>query len=138
MTWETRTAQGNLVVLGDEEDQATKAGGLLASVTPDPQYEGNKRFELVQKDGESNIIAGCAAINRGINEGDVGKFVKLEFIGWGKSGRGKFKQIDVQVWDGEPTAKMKKWPRYDELNAKHEPKYEDFPEAADEDSDLPF
>jgi hypothetical protein len=60
-------------------------------------------------------LAGSASLSRQIFPADVGKFVKCSFQGWGKSANGKFKQIEVQIYSGEPTAEMKAWPRYGEV-----------------------
>ena len=148
MSWKKRDPVSNLVVLGDDEGQAKKVGGLLAAVTQDPQYPARSNYELVQKGGESILLAGSASLGRQIFPADVGKFLKAEFHGWGKAPNGKFKQIEVNIWDGEATEDMKKWPRYAEFHPNGQPpkaapkpeeSFEDFPAALDaEDDDLPF
>lgn len=144
MGWQKREVSANLVVIGDAEGNARKAGGLLVAVTKDPRYPDNRRYELVQKDGTSKSVAGSASINSQLGVDDVGKFVKLEFEGWGSSGNGKFKKITVEVHDGEsPSPEMKAWPRYSEFHgagkatpAAGDPEPVEPPE--DEDDDLPF
>lgn len=144
MGWSKREVSANLVILGDAEGNAKSVGGLLASITPDPRYPDNRRYELVQKDGTSRSLAGSASINSQIGVGDVGKFVKLAFTGWGHSSNGRFKEISVEVWDGAVTDEMKKWPRWAEFqngapkaSAKSEPPSTEQP-PEEEDDDLPF
>ncbi|KKK86228.1 hypothetical protein LCGC14_2765370, partial [marine sediment metagenome] len=50
-----------------------------------------------------------------LNDSDIGKFVKMEFLGMatGNSGR-KYKDIEVSVWDADLTDVMKEWPRVEE------------------------
>jgi hypothetical protein len=147
MTWSKRDPVSNLIILGDDEGQVRKVAGLLASVRQDQQYPARQNYELVQKDGESHWLAGSASLSRQLFPGDVGKFVKCVFTGWGKSANGKFKQIEVQVFDGEPTDEMKKWPRYTQVSKKAAadggtPPVGDPPEEVpvdeEEDDDLPF
>lgn len=152
MSWSKREAVSNLVILGDDaEKNQKKAGGLLASIARDATYTDNFNYELVQKDGSSILLAGNASINRMIHEKDIGKFVKAEFFGWGKTQKGaRFKQIEVQVWDGEPTPEMKKWPRWEELQNGGTPNGKSVKDAVagnddwekvvaeDEDDGLPF
>ncbi|MGH7498806.1 MAG: hypothetical protein ACREL3_08150 [Gemmatimonadales bacterium] len=144
----------NLVILGDGEGNTRRVGGLLAAITHDSAYPDRMNYELVQKSGDSLFLAGSASLGRQIGPGDVGKFLKAEFVGWGKSGNGRFKEIAVHIWDGEPLPEMKAWPRYAELqraaarakaptavppNAPPPENFADFPEALDvEDDDLPF
>jgi hypothetical protein len=126
MGWTKREVEGDLVILGDAEGHVKQAGGLLVAIKPDPMYPNNRRYTLVRENG----------------------FIKLEFVGWGKSANGKFKEIAVHVWDGAPNERMAKWPRYDEFknggkNGSPPPavrdEFEDFPNALDnQDDDLPF
>lgn len=145
MGWSKREVSANLVILGDAEGQVTKVGGLLAGVVPDPRYPDNRRYELVQKDATSKVVAGSASINSQLGPADVGKFVKLTFEGWGKSANGRFKEITVEVYEGEATGEMKSWPRFAELQDGHRSKKAASavpdPEPPDEDEtddDLPF
>lgn len=143
MGWNKREVDTNLVILGDAEGHVKSASGLIASIRPDQRYPDNRRYELVQKDGTSKSVAGSASINTQLGVGDVGKFVKLTFNGWGTGGNGKFKKVDVEVYEGEPTDEMKKWPRWAELHAnggvKAQAPLNQKPEALDEeDDDLPF
>lgn len=117
MGWQKREPVSNLVVLGDDDGQVKKVGGLLASLKQDTMYPARNNYELIQKDGSSLWLAGSASIGRQLGPQDVGKFVKAEFVKWGSSKNGKFKEIDVVIWDGEPTEDMKKWPRYKEITA---------------------
>lgn len=147
MTWAKREAVTNLVVLGEDEGQRRKVGGLLVGTPRDRTYPDKVNYELVQKDGEVILLSGSASLGRQINEHDIGKFVKCEFTGWGKSANGKFKIIDVNVWEGEPNADMKAWPRYAEFQkakTNGHPLKEaaisalELDQMADEEDDLPF
>lgn len=151
MSWTKREAVTNLVMLGDAEGHRKTVGGLLVGTPRDSMYPEKVNYVLVQTDGEEIVLSGSASLGRQINEHDVGKFIKCEFTGWGKSGNGKFKMIDVNVWEGEPNDAMKKWPRFAEFSApKPKPQpaaqaakpaddFDDFSNrVADEDDDLPF
>lgn len=154
MGWGKREAVSNLVILGEDEGQKRKAGGLLAAIKPDQGYPDKMNYDLVQKDGEVHTLSGSASLARQINDRDIGKFIKCEFTGWGKSANGKFKMIEVFVWEEEPTPDMKKWPQWSELNApkkqngngapaKAATKGDDFDDFSDrtppaDDDDLPF
>ena len=115
MSWKERTME-DAVGVGDDKakGQRLKVGGLLKAVR---ETDTGKMYVLVQKDGDELQVWGSAAIDNQIrHDADIGKFVKMEFVGWGTSKRGmKFKQIAVSVWDGEPTPEMQKWPQYQEL-----------------------
>ena len=140
MSWTKREVSSNLVIIGDAEGQVRKVGGLLAGITPDPRYPDNKRYELVQQDGTVKTLAGSASINSTVGVADVGKFLKCTFLGWEAGKNGRFKKIDVEVYEGEATADMKKWPRFAELHAKAgKPSGEPEPEPpVEDDDDLPF
>ena len=151
MTWAKREAVSNLVVLGDDEGQKRKIGGLLVGMPRDQGYPDKVNYQLVQKDGEVALLSGSASLARQINEHDIGKFIKCEFQGWGRSGNGKFKMIEVNVWEGEPNEEMKAWPRFAEFangngakpkataKATAPARDEDFPPPLnDTDDDLPF
>lgn len=116
MTWQKREPVTNLVVLGDEEGNKKKVGGLLIGCPKDRMYPDKTNYELVQEDGEVAVLSGSASLRNQIGESDIGKFIKCEFTGWGKSANGKYKAIDVNIWEGEVTdARMKAWPRYAEF-----------------------
>jgi hypothetical protein len=154
--WTKREAVTNLVILGDGEGQQTKASGLLVAINPDRGYPDKMNYTIVRKDGEEITLSGSASLARQIGPADVGHFIKCEFTGWGKSPNGKFKAIDVFIFDGEPTDDMKKWPRFQEFqtaktNGAKAPEkkvapvgggFEDFDEvtggAQDTDDDMPF
>lgn len=145
MTWTKREPVTNLVVLGDEEGNKKKVGGLLIGCPRDRMYPDKTNYELVQQDGEVQVLSGSASLRNQIGEADIGRFVKCEFTGWGKSANGKYKAIEVQVYEGEPTDAMKKWPRFAEFqkNGKKAPvtqkQVEDeFDAAPVEEDDLPF
>lgn len=150
MSWGKREPTSNLVILGDDEGCVKRVGGLLVRMIQDQQYPQRQNYEIVQKNGESIMVAGSASLSRQIFPADVGKFLKAEFTGWGKSPNGKFKQIEVNVWEGDLNDDMKKWPRIGEFTngkppvaakaaAKRDDDFSDFPEALDDaDSDLPF
>lgn len=150
MTWTKREAVTNLAVLGDEEGNKKKVGGLLIGCPRDRMYPDKTNYELVQKDGEVLVLSGSASLRNQLGEADVGKFVKCEFTGWGKSPNGKYKVIEVFVFDGEPTDDMKKWPHYGEFGgngkkpakaaapaAKQDDDFDEFPGNTGDD-DLPF
>ena len=156
MAWAKREPVTNLVVLGDEEGNKKKVGGLLIGCPKDRMYPDKTNYELVQQDGEVQVLSGSASLRNQIGEADVGKFVKMEFTGWGKSANGKYKAIEVFVYDGELTDVMKKWPRLAEFqNGAAKPKekakaaapasggaddFEEWPSGGlvEEDDDLPF
>ena len=144
MGWTKREVSSNLVIIGDAEGQVRKVGGLLASITPDPRYPDNKRYELVQQDGTVKTLAGSASINSTVGVGDIGKFMKCTFLGWEPGKNGRFKNIQVDVYEGDPTPDMKKWPRFAELHGKAKAQVapnggEPEPEPpVEEDDDLPF
>lgn len=153
MTWNKREAVTNLVILGDGEGHCKKVGGLLVATPNDSGYPDKINYVIVKKDGEEITLSGSASLARQLNERDVGKFIRCEFMGWGKSNNGKFKAIDVNVWEGEPDETMKKWPRFAEFAtaakrptpavakpaAQPADDFDDFPSnlGGDED-DLPF
>lgn len=152
MSWEKREPVSNLVVLGDGEGNVKRVGGLLFSVVADGKYPDRNNYRLVQQDGTVLTLAGSASLNNQIHAADVGRFVKCEFMGWGKSANGRFKDINVLVWTGEPNDAMKAWPKYDEAQKNADtkpapapapaPDYEDAvtPEELDsaDPDDLPF
>lgn len=151
MSWTKREAVTNLVILGDEEGHKKKVGGLLVGCPRDRTYPDKVNFELVQQDGEVLVLSGSASLARQLSEHDIGKFVKCEFTGWGRSGNGKFKVIEVNIWEGEPNEQMLGWPRFKEFyppksngkpaaaSAKSDDDADSFPGAlADEEDDLPF
>ncbi len=117
MAWAKREAVTNLVMLGDGEGHRRTVGGLLIGTPRDSMYPDKTNYVIVQKDGEEIVLSGSASLGRQINDQDIGKFLKCEFTGWGHSPNGKFKMIDVNVWEGEPNDAMKKWPRYGEFTA---------------------
>lgn len=149
MSWSKReSVSSNLVTLGDDEGHRKKIGGLLVAVKqdPNPKYK-NPVYEIVQKSGDSILLAGSASLSRQIFESDIGKFLKAEFLRWGNSPNGKFKEIEVNIWEGEPNEEMKAWPRFKEFANAGKPKaaaskdeeFGDFPSASTvDDDDLPF
>ena len=159
MSWEKREAMTNLVVLGEAEGHVRKCSGLLAECPFDKMYPDKMNYVIIQKSGEEVVLSGSASLGRQLIPTDIGKFVKCEFTGWGRSANGKYKVIEVNIWQGEPNAEMLKWPRYAEVQAsvvppvkltvkgnakppvqqKHDD--DDFGSATatqDDDSDLPF
>ena len=153
MSWTKREAVTNLVILGDAEGNVKKIGGLLIATPADKGYPDKINYEIVKQDGEVVVLSGSASLARQINREDIGKFIKCEFTGWGKSPNGKFKAIDVNVWEGEPTDAMRKWPMYDEVHAatqaqkkaaakpttaKSGDDFEDFPPPQEDEDELPF
>ncbi len=117
MSWAKREAVTNLVILGDGPDNQKKVAGLLIGTPFDRMYPDKMNYVIVKKDGEEIVLSGSASLGRQLSESDIGKFVKCEFSGWGKSNNGKFKIIDVFVFEGDVTDDMKKWPRYGEFKA---------------------
>lgn len=159
--WQKRESASNLVVLGDDKEQTRRTGGLLLAIEPDRRYPEKDNYRIITQKGEEILISGSANLARQISKGDLGKFVKLEFSGWERSPNGKYKVIDVSVFDGELSDVMKKWPRLAEVQAslraapaakagastrpdkqpaqQQHDEFEDFPSAlAEEDDDLPF
>lgn len=122
MTWNKRQVAQNLVILGDDEGHVRRAHGLLADVTPDPQYPNNRRYLLIGQAGAEKIVAGSTSLNLQVGPGDVGKFVKFSFVGWERGKRGRFKAMEVEVYDGPATKAMLDWlgpegtVRYKQLN----------------------
>ena len=151
--WEERDS-GKLVILGDGKDQQKKVAGLLAAIKQDRTYPDNFRYELIQQDGTALDLAGTTTINSKIGKHDIGRFVKVEFVGWESGKRQRYKNFKVLIFTGAPTDEMKAWPRWKELNEqggaakaqaaapapKHEeaPLPEDVPPEDEGDSDLPF
>jgi len=115
MSWTKREAVTDLVILGDGEGCVKKVGGLLAGIVPDSGYPDKVNYKIVKQDGEEITLSGSASLSRQLNERDIGHFIKAEFTGWGKSPNGKFKAIEVFVYDGEPTEVMRAWPRFKEF-----------------------
>lgn len=148
MSWEKREPVTNLVVLGDEEGNKKKAGGLLIGCPKDRMYPEKTNYELLQQNGEVQVLSGSASLRNQIGESDIGKFVRVEFTGWGKSPNGKYKAIEVFVFNGEPNDVMKAWPRFAEFQKNGKPPVaqkaavetdDDFPGAlVEEEDDLPF
>lgn len=113
MAWTKREAVSNLAILGDDpENNVTKIAGLLLGIEQDRMYPEKQNYRIGQKDGDVLLLSGSASLGRQISERDVGKFLKCEFTGWGRSANGRFKMIEVNIWDGEPTDAMKAWPGY--------------------------
>lgn len=150
MGWEKREAVSDLVILGDEQGNKKSVGGLLVALPHDKGYD-KTNYQIVKQSGEEVTVSGSRSIARQISANDVGKFVKFTFTGWGNSPNGKFKAIEVNVWEGEPTPEMKAWPRFADLQkgngkppvatktAVASSLEEDFPGALEEtDDDLPF
>lgn len=155
MSWGKREAVTNLVILGDASENRKKVGGLLIDCPFDRMYPDKMNYVLVQQNGEEIVLSGSASLGRQLTPDDIGKFVKCEFSGWGKSGNGKYKIIEVHVWEGEASDVMKKWPKYGTITApkperkttkpphsQPEPpdEFEKFPGAlaGDDEDDLPF
>jgi hypothetical protein len=116
MAWAKREAVTNLVILGEGEGDRKKVSGLLVGCPHDRMYPDKINYELVQRDGEVLVLSGSASLARQLGAADIGKFVKCEFQGWGRSANGKFKAIDVNIWEGEPTPEMMAWPRWADVN----------------------
>src|SRR5665647_341083 len=114
MAWEKKEVAQNMIYLGDEEDQKRKCSGLLVAVPVDALFPPKRNYVLVQRNGEELTLSGSASLGRQLTEHDIGKFIQAEFTGWGKSANGKFRVIEVNVWQGEPTPAMKAWPRFGE------------------------
>ena len=137
------------VGIGAKDGQRKKAGGLLVEIRADIGENHSTVYELVQKNGETLQVWGSTTIDGKLNSSDIGKFVKMEYLGMviGKSGR-QYKDIDVSVWEAELNDAMKEWPRIGEFQGQDEKQgngseptesFAEFPEALDEeDDDLPF
>jgi hypothetical protein len=153
MSWGKREVNENYVALGDDEGQVKKVGGILVRLVPNTMFDKKIDYEFVDKDGDLALLSGSASLSRQLSHADCGKFFKAEFEGWGKSANGKFKQIAVYVWDGEPTDGMKQWPGFGKYygkaqqengatkGAKKSDPLDEVPESLDHDDnddDLPF
>ncbi len=150
--WKKREVQsGTFVSLGDGEKDVKKVSGLLIAIPHNSMYPDKLDYVIVPKNGEELILSGSASLSRQINEKDIGKFIKCEFMEWAKSANGRYKVIEVNVFEGEPTDVMKQWPRYAEFHtapkakapAKAEPAddFDDFggsQQGTDDSDDLPF
>ena len=110
---------GNAVSLGDKDNQVKTAGGLLVAIEYDQGPKKNSAvYEFVQADGESIRVWGSVAIDRKLSPAKIGKFIRLEFTGIEQSKSGDdFKAINVSVYEGRLTDKMKAWPRVEEWYA---------------------
>ncbi len=146
MGWEKRTVS-DAIGIGEREGQSKKASGLLASIRHDQGDNKSTVYELVQKDGESLRVWGSTTMDNKIQPSDVGKFVKIAYLGTETSKRGKeYKNIDVEFYIGDPLPAQLAWPRYNELQngattTNEKSDYEEFPEALndkEEEDDLPF
>ena len=100
----------DLVILGDGEGQQEKVGGLLIGIPHDKGYDKDN-YAILMSNGDVGIVSGSASLARQISPDDIDKFVLFEFTGWGKSPNGKFKAIEVHVWEGPLSEKMKAWPK---------------------------
>lgn len=146
MAFVKRDVADNLVVLGDDDGNVRKAGGILVRFVPNTQFDKPKTdYEFVNKKGELMILSGSATLSRQIGSSDLGKFFKAEFEGWGKSANGKFKKIGVYFWDGDPTEEMKQWPKFSQYfgAATSRNDFADMPKSIakgqeEDDDDLPF
>lgn len=140
--WQKREAvTTNLVVMGDGEGQAKKVGGLLIGTPMDKQYPDKMNYTIVRQNGEEITLGGNATLGRQITAADVGKFIKCEFIKWERGGNGKYKVIEVFVYNGEPTPQMKAWPRWEEFQAPKAPApapASAHQEVGPDDDELPF
>ena len=105
------------VGIGAKDGQRKKAGGLLVEIRADIGENHSTVYELVQKNGETLQVWGSTTIDGKLNSSDIGKFVKMEYLGMviGKSGR-QYKDIDVSVWEAELNDAMKEWPRIGEFS----------------------
>lgn len=110
MGWVKREPIVDLLILDDGEGHATKVGGLLIGIPHDRGYDKDN-YEIVTKSGDVVILSGSASLQRQITAEDIGKFLTIEFTGWGKSPNGKFKSYEVNIWDGPLTDSMKRWPK---------------------------
>lgn len=158
MGWKKQeVTAGTYVSLGDDEDSVSKFGGLLLKLEQNTKYPEKIDYVVVKKDGEIIKLSGSASLARQLGSAHVGCFFKAEFLGWGKSGNGKFKQIEVHIWDGDLTPEMEAWPMLAEARAnakagtkapapagkkKPEPEGDDFGDIPSalraSDDDLPF
>ena len=148
MGWSKREAVTDLVILGDAEGNVKSVGGLLVGIEPDRGYPDKDNFKIEKQNGDVVTVSGSASLSRQIGPQDVGKFIKAEFQGWGKSPNGKFKAIDVHVWEGEPNNEMLKYPSYGKVKPTNGKPVEqkapaqsddEFPGALEaQDDDLPF
>ena len=100
MEFVERRGSGMILVLGDGPDQIQHVEGALVSREPSSKFPNQFLYEFQTPDGEHLTVAGCGAVNARLSEADVGKYVKLDFVGWGKAPNGPFKNVRVLV--GKP------------------------------------
>ncbi len=137
--WKTRD-NPDAVGIGEKDGQRRKVGGLLVEIRTDVGENHSTVYDLVQKDGETLQVWGSTTIDGKLNPSDIGKFVKMKYLGMakGKSGR-DYKDIQVDVWEADLTDDMLAWPRINEF-IQAVPEDETSPDAPEEeeDDDLPF
>ncbi len=121
MALKPRYPKRDTVTIGDDQEKGERpyVYGLLADIRGHEKFADKKVYEIVEEDGTSALVSGCGALDAQIGPDCIGAFVELTFTSWGANDRGKFRSIKVQ-WDNEPTEDMKRWPRYDEVQAKRE------------------
>jgi hypothetical protein len=152
MAWTTRQPPDNLLTLGGKQGNIQQLGGLLAAIVPNtnPKFR-NPTYEIIKKSGQRVALAGATTLTNQIGPDDVGRFIKLRYLGMAAGPNGQYKRIEVVVWEGPPTPEMAEWPGYAELQAQladrtPEPgdatadEFDDFPAVAPEapSDDLPF
>lgn len=137
MAW-TELQNSDAIGIGGDEGQRKTAGGLLVKIEYDQGKKKNSAvYELIQSDASSLRVWGSAAIDRKLSVATVGKFIRLKFVGIEQTSDGTdFKQIRVEVYDGELTDKMKEWPRVEEFYTATEGV--EPMDGEEDDSDLPF
>lgn len=140
MTWKKRETSGEITKLGDAEGHVKKAGGRLVAIR-DGKYD-NRLFVLEQEDASVLTVAGNTMMEEQIQNSDIGKFVKMEFDGWGESKSGnRYKEIYVYFWDGELSERMKAWGNGGERPIEQPvaaPVVEEPPIGDEPEDDLPF
>src|SRR4051812_14675257 len=98
--WKRRmTGDGAVKSVGPAANgQLELVEGVLLSREPSTRYPSNWIYEIEQVDGSRVRVAGTFAINGVLGEEDIGRRIRLQFVGWAraKSGR-QVKQIDVAV-----------------------------------------
>lgn len=117
-----REVAENFISLGDGEGDAQQVGGILTRFVPNSHFSKPKTdYEFIDKAGATQLLSGSASLSRKIHAEDIGKFFKATFLGWKNSANGKYKDIDIAVWDGEPTEVMKAWPKFAQCYGKSSP-----------------
>ncbi len=142
MGWQTRSGGGTIVKLGDKEGQVREVTGVFTGSRPG-DYD-KPLYDFSGEGGEKLTLPHNAALEGRLTDADVGKLVRVVFVGWGTNKKGQnFKDITVHVWgnDPYPADLLKRFPALSGgVAAPPAARAASKPEDSDddEDDDLPF